>query len=223
MLQRWANLLFLHWMVDPEVIQPTLPRGLSVDTFKGMAWIGIVPFCMRRVRPTSLPFLATDFLELNLRTYVRDHKENPGVWFYSLDANHPLAVITARLFFALPYLHAKIQVEVRNEETRYFCQRRGSAKVLQYQFRPTDGLREAKFGSLEFFLIERYRLFASRRDQLFTGRVYHSPYPLRRAVVSNLDKDPFVLDSLPPPPGSPASILYSPGVDVMVYPIEKVH
>jgi uncharacterized protein len=223
MFQRWVDLLFLHWMVASEMIQQTLPRGLSVDTYKGIAWIGIVVFCMRHVRPTILPFLVSNFQELNLRTYVRDDKENPGVWFYSLDANHPLAVMMARLFFALPYLHAKMQVEVRDEEIGYLCQRRGSSKILQYQFRPSDDLGEAKFGSLEFFLIERYRLFAFRRSQLFTGRVYHSPYQLKGAVLSNIDKDLFALDSLQPPPGPPDSILYSPGVDVTVYPIERVH
>ena len=223
LFQQWVNLLFLHWMIAPEIIQPTLSRGLTVDTYQGMAWVGIVPFCMRRVRPTILPLLASDFAELNLRTYVRDYNGTPGIWFYSLDANHPLAVMMARRFFALPYTDAKMRVEVRDEDIRYFCQRRGSSKILRYQFRPSDDLGEAKFGSLEFFLIERYRLFASRRSQLFTGRVYHSPYQLRRAVVSNIDKDLFALDGLQPPTAPPDSILFSPGVDVTVYPIERIH
>ena len=223
MLQRWVDLLFLHWMIAPEIIQQTLPRGLSVDTYQGMAWVGIVPFCMRRVRPTILPFLASDFVELNFRTYVRDYNGTPGIWFYSLDANHSLAVIMARGFFALPYTHAKMQVKVRGEEITYFCQRRGFPQILRYQFLRSDDLGEAKFGSLEFFLVERYRLFASRRKQLFTGRVYHSPYQLRRAVVSNIDKDLFALDGFQPPPGPPDSILYSPRVDVTVYPIKRAH
>jgi uncharacterized protein len=158
-----------------------------------------------------------------LRTYVRDCNKNPGVWFYSLNANHPLAVMMARLFFALPYLHARMQMDVRDEEIRYLFQRRGSSKVLEYQFRLSDDLWEAKFGSLEFFLIERYRLFASRRNQLLTGRVYHSPYQLRRAVVSKADKHLFALDGLQPPSGPPDSIVFSPGVEVTVYPIKRAH
>jgi uncharacterized protein YqjF (DUF2071 family) len=163
-------------MCDPEMVQQTLPPGLAVDTYEGMAWIGIVPFCMRRIRPTVLPFLSCEFLELNLRTYVRDRNGNSGVWFYSLDANHALAVWTARLFFGLPYRHAKMQVEGLNDQIRYSCQRRGSATVLEYQLRPSENIGEAKLGSLEFFLVERYRLFAFRRARLLTGRVYHSPY-----------------------------------------------
>jgi uncharacterized protein len=33
MRQRWSNLLFLHWPVDPKVLRPHLPAGLEVDLF----------------------------------------------------------------------------------------------------------------------------------------------------------------------------------------------
>src|SRR5580704_8328323 len=72
MFQRWLHLLFLHWAVDPEMLQRTLPQGLLVDTYEGRAWLGIVPFYMRHVRPVRLPLLSSNFLELNLRTYVKD-------------------------------------------------------------------------------------------------------------------------------------------------------
>ena len=55
MHQRWENLLFLHWSITPELIQRTLPPGLHADTFAGDAWLGIVPFAMRAVRPAGLP------------------------------------------------------------------------------------------------------------------------------------------------------------------------
>jgi len=223
MFQRWLDLLFLHWMIDPERVQRTLPRGLSVDTYKGMAWIGIVPFCMTGVRPVMLPVVSSHFLELNLRTYVIDRHGSPGVWFYSLDANHPFAVWMARLFFGLPYQHSKMNVERRNEGIRYSAQRSGSPSVQEYRFRPSDDLGEAQIGSLEFFLIERYRLFAVRRAQLVTGRVYHSPYKLEKAVASRFDKSLFELDGLQPPPGPPDSVLYSAQVDVTVYPVEAVY
>src|SRR5215469_3530606 len=218
----WLHLLFLHWTIDPRIVQQALPAGLLVDTYEGTAWIGIVPFCMRRVRAVALPSLSANFLELNLRTYVKDHHGAPGVWFYSLDANQPIAVWMARLFFALPYWQAKMHMGALNEEITYSSQRRGFSTSLEYQFRPSDNLGEAKIGSLEFFLVERYRLFAVRGRQLLTGRVYHSPYQLRQAVVSNLDKRLFQLDGLEPPAGPPRSALYSAGVDVTVYPMEAV-
>jgi uncharacterized protein len=222
MAQRWENLLFLHWPFDPMTVQRTLPDGLSVDTYQDRAWIGVVPFRMRNVRPFALPFLSSNFLELNLRTYVRDSHGVPGVWFYSLDANSPMAVWTARLFFGLPYQHAEMHVERGNEEIRYSSRRRGSARVQEYRFRPSDEVGEAKPGSLEFFLIERYRLFSVRGGRILTGRVYHSPYQLREATVTRFDSCLFELDGLEPPAEPPDSVLYAARVDVTIYPVAEL-
>lgn len=222
MAQRWEHLLFLHWPFDPITVQRTLPDGLSVDTYQDRAWIGIVPFRMRNVRPVALPFLSSNFLELNLRTYVRDSRGVPGVWFYSLDANNPMAVWTARLFFGLPYRHAEMHVASGNEEIRYSSRRSGSAIVQEYRFRPSDELGEAKPGSLEFFLIERYRLFSVRGGQILTGRVYHSPYQLREASVPRFDNYVFELNGLESPAEPPDSVLYAARVDVTIYPVAEV-
>ena len=105
MKQAWRNLAFLHWRMPVDVVQRTLPPGLTVDTFDGAAYIGLVPFYMRRIRPRFLPPVPglSWFLEVNVRTYVIDHNGVPGVWFYSLDANQWFAVKIARRFFKLPY------------------------------------------------------------------------------------------------------------------------
>ena len=94
MRQRWSGLLFLHWPVEISLIQKRLPPGLHVDTFDGQAWLGVVPFFMQRVRPIGLPPVPwlSWFLELNVRTYVHDDAGNPGVWFFSLDCDQPVAV-----------------------------------------------------------------------------------------------------------------------------------
>ena len=74
MYQRWCDLLFLHWPVDPAIIQATLPPGLSADVHHGQAYLGVVPFYMHGLRPRYCPPCPgiSYFPELNLRTYVRD-------------------------------------------------------------------------------------------------------------------------------------------------------
>ncbi len=145
MFQRWLHLLFLHWPVEPQTIQSTLPLGLQVDTFAGKGWIGIVPFFMRGVRPVGLPPVVglSNFLELNLRTYVRDRDARPGIWFYSLDASQPLAVWIARLCFALPYEHATMRANIDGGEIAYSSVRTGSVEALHYRYRPSLDLEEA--------------------------------------------------------------------------------
>lgn len=221
MFQRWLHLLFLHWPISPDLVQLTLPEGLQVDTFDGHAWLGIVPFFMRSVRPAgfiSVPGIS-NFLELNLRTYVRDVFGRPGIWFYSLDANQMLAVCLARAAFGLPYKFADMRATVSDGEIDYWSHRFGSGSSLHYRYRPTEKLGEAKFGSLEFFLIERYRLFAWRGNKLFTGRVHHSPYQLRKAAVTEADPKLFAMNGFATPAERPAHMVYSERVDVSIYPL----
>src|SRR2546425_10260967 len=105
MFQRWADLLFLHWIVPADQITPLLPPVLTLDTFEGHAYIGLVPFTMTGVRPVWAPPVAplSDFHETNVRTYVHLKGRDPGVWFFSLDAANTIAVRIARAVCKLPY------------------------------------------------------------------------------------------------------------------------
>lgn len=229
MYQKWRELLFLHWAYNPADIQRTLPPGLYVDTFAGKAYVGLVPFFMRDIRPRFCPIMPgiSNFLEVNLRTYVYDERGVAGVWFYSLDANQWLAVQLARTFFKLPYFYAKMQAQISQAgQVSYTTWRRGTAAALTSQFRyqAQGSLHSVEPDSLEFFLIERYVLFAyaERQHHLSTGQVYHTPYPICEAEVPLWDANLFTLAGLTLPDRVPDHILMSPGVDVEVFALEKV-
>lgn len=51
----WRDLLFMHWPVGVEDLRPLVPPALSIDTFEGSAWLGVVPFDMTGVRPHFVP------------------------------------------------------------------------------------------------------------------------------------------------------------------------
>ena len=50
MVQMWRDLGFLHWPVDAEAVGRVLPPGLEVDTYDGLAYVGIVPFTIPTTR-----------------------------------------------------------------------------------------------------------------------------------------------------------------------------
>lgn len=227
MYQKWRELLFLHWTMDPEVIQATLPPGLEVETFEGRAWIGVVPFLMRSIRPRFLPALpyVSNFLEANVRTYVRDQQGRSGVWFYSLDCDRGLAVATARRFFSLPYFQASMQAKRAAEGLLdYRVQRRGKSSESRFLYGGEGETRQATEGSLEHFLAERYRLFAWRPgpQRLLTGEVEHAPYPLQSARLEDADARLIDWAGFPAPSGPAEHALFSPGVDVRVRGVESV-
>jgi uncharacterized protein YqjF (DUF2071 family) len=229
MHQRWEDLLFLHWSYDPLAIQSTLPSGLAVDTFEGKAFVGIVPFFMRDVRPSFCPRLPgiSDFLELNVRTYVYDRHGVPGVWFYSLDANQRLAVRAARQFFCLPYFDSKMKADKNptTAEIRYLSHRRGTKDHLSscFQYGPTGAARLASPGTLEFFLVERYVLFAKsiRHAAPWSARVHHHPYPLLDVEVTEWDDAMFEVNGLKRPGGNVDHAVMSPGVTVDVFGLQR--
>lgn len=223
MRQRWEHLLFLHWTVDREVIQRLLPPGLFCDTFAGTGWLGIVPFAMRDVRPAGLPAVGplSNFLELNVRTYVHDEHGVPGVWFFSLDCDQPLAVWIARTFFRLPYRRAAMQAAF-GAENDYRCTRRGAADEARYTWKPRGEPAAAAAGTLEFFLLERYFLYAAGGGRLFRGQVSHEPYASRPADVSRLSLVPAAqagFDALSP---APQHVCHAAGVDVSILGLEKL-
>ena len=229
MYERWENLLFLHWEYDPQAIQQTLPNGLYVDTFDGKAYLGIVPFWMRDVRPRLFPtaLRMSGFEELNVRTYVYDGTGTPGVWFYSLDANHYLAGKLARLFFNLPYFHASMTTEFSpdNAEISLSSYRPGTDPRFksQFRYRAISQPSLAVPGTLEFFLIERYVLFAySRRQKLYAGRVWHNPYELADVEINNLDENVLSLDGFRKLSSDAYHKIMSPGVDVDIFGLEAL-
>ncbi len=232
MVQSWQELLFIHWSIDPEEIQRTLPPQLTVDTYQGRAWLGIVPFYMRGIRPVYLPPVPgiSNFLEVNVRTYVHLADGTPGVWFYSLDANQWLAVRVARRFFHLPYFDAQMEApKLPLQETQpitYRSQRRDTPADLSttFTFRAGTERGPAQPGTFEFFLIERYLLFAydAKRQQLFQGQVYHTPYELCDVEVTEYDDHllqlaGFNLDSRPA-----EHKIMSHGVTVDVFPVQRI-
>ena len=225
MFQEWRELLFLHWEYPVAEIQATLPKDLLVDTFAGKAYLGIVPFFMCNVRPPFLPTVRriSNFMELNVRTYVHDAAGVPGVWFYSLDANQPLAVKIARRFFHLPYEHAAMEsTRTKSGALRFCSTRAGSAATTVFEYAPGGELSAAAPGSLEFFLIERYRLYANANGRLSRGAVFHEPYPLCAAELTAWDDRLLELDGFVPASRPPDHVIMSPGVEVTAFPLERV-
>ncbi|HLZ20504.1 MAG TPA: DUF2071 domain-containing protein [Ktedonobacterales bacterium] len=194
MSQRWHNLLFAHWPLPPEVLRPLVPATLPLDTFEDQAWVGVVPFRMRGVRPRLLPPLPwlSSFPELNVRTYVT-LDEKPGVYFFSLDASNPIAVALARAFFHLPYFRAAMGCVRDRDAIVYTSQRTPQtgerAAALRATYRPTGPVFRAAPGTLDHWLTERYCYYApTASGHIYRCEITHAPWPLQPAelaIVSN--------------------------------------
>jgi uncharacterized protein YqjF (DUF2071 family) len=225
MRQWWGKLLFMHWPIDAELLRPLIPRRLHIDTFDGKAWIGIVPFTMWGVRPSFTPPIPgfSSLHELNVRTYV--HFDGmPGVWFFSLDANHATAVWTARNFFNLPYFNARMSLNQRSE-TIIYSSTRTHKNAQPADFKTTwhigERLEPSAPESLTFFLTERYCLYAARRENLYRLKIFHPVWPLRTATLSDFSSTMIEAQGLPTPAGEPL-LHYAEELKVDIWPLVKL-
>jgi uncharacterized protein YqjF (DUF2071 family) len=177
---------------------------------------------MERVRPAWLPPVpwVSWFLELNVRTYVYDASGRPGVWLYSLDCHRSLAVAIARRYFHLPYYRAGMAASLREGEIYYECQRRDeTAGGCRDAWTPGEKSAPVAPRSLEFFLVERYLLFAADLPgRLYSGRVHHAPYCVNSPRVSEFSTEPARLAGFRLE-GEPVSVLAALPVDVCIFPL----
>ena len=249
MHQNWGKLLFKHWPIEAEILRPLIPAPLTIDTFDGQAWIGVVPFTMWGIRASFLPPIpgTSAFHELNVRTYVHFNGE-PGVWFFSLDAANRLAVWGARTFYHLPYFNAEMALQQEDDAIKYssartddetyagFFERNGkgfSADFRSEQFRDLPRaklnlrwriggpLAASKPGSIEFFLTERYCLYAYHRGKLGRSRIWHKPWPLCAATVESCESTMLESLGIAQPSGDPL-LHYAESIAVDIWPLKKV-
>lgn len=203
----WRHLLFAHWKIDSALLRPLIPGRLTIETFDGAAWIGVIPFTMEGVRAAWAPPIPgiADFHELNVRTYVTDG-EMSGVWFFSLDAASRVAVRAARATYALPYYDARMSLERDYREIRYSSHRihRGAPDAaLEAKWEVGERLPLAEPGSIAHFLTERYCLYSARGERIHRAEIHHDPWPLHESALTQWDSSMVAALGLPEPQGDP--------------------
>lgn len=216
MRMRWSSISFLHWAYDVDVVQAMLPAGLTVEPYDGAAWVGLVPFQMMvaPARGPELPWLS-HFPETNVRTYVRADNGTTGIWFLSLDASRLPAVVAARSTWGLPYFWSSLRVRRNGESVSYECARKAPTPRARSLVEVHVGSDISIATAFDDYLTARFVLLARYARRLFSTRVEHPPWPLRRASVTRLGDGLVRAAGLPAPDTEPV-VHFSEGVDVRV-------
>jgi uncharacterized protein len=219
MLQRWRWLTFLHWRYEPAQIRRLLPRDVTLDTFDGAAWIGLTPFLLTSLRPPRAPALPwlSHFPETNVRTYVRGPDGEPGVWFFTLEADRLAAVAGARALYHLPYRWADMRVIRSDRIIEYESCRKWPSLPARTSIAIHSG-DPLSPGDFDNFLTARYRLYTIWGKRLAFAQIDHPPWPLHTARVLRLDQNLVERSGVPPPRGNPV-VHYSPDLFVRIGPI----
>jgi len=183
--QNWANLTFMHWEVEPDILKQHLPEDLEVDLFDGKAYVGTIPFNMEKVRPRNMPSISfiSNFPEFNIRTYVTKNGKS-GVFFLTLDAQSHITCIYAPFAYGLPYNYAKCSLEINDKGGSVWESKRIKDGIgLKGESIANGPILKAKKGSLEEFLFERYCLYVSHKGKTCRVYTFHEPWEYREAEV----------------------------------------
>jgi uncharacterized protein len=226
MHQNWGKLLFTHWRIDESLLRPLVPSELQIDTYGDNAWIAVTPFTMWDIRffPPYVPPVPgfNSMHELNVRTYVH-YNGVPGVWFFSLDCNSAAAVFGARTLFHLPYHEAEIELEQNGNVIDYDLTRDEDPPAeFHASWSIGENLPVSQAGSREFFLTERYLLYTKHEDELYRARIYHQPWQLQKAELTQLETEMIQALGIPQPAGEPL-VHYAEEVNVDIWMLESVY
>lgn len=177
--QRWLNLSFLHWAVEPASIAHLYPPDTEPDTFEGAGFVGVVAFEMS---------LYGRFLETNVRLYSVDVTGRRGVVFLSLDTNRLPMVAAGRGLFGVPYRWARMGHRSNGDRHVYTSALRwpGVTASSRLEVRVGESLT---CGPLEHYLTARWGAHTVRLGRTWYVPNEHPVWALRRAEVIDFIDD----------------------------------
>ena len=139
-----------NYAVEPQMLQPYLPKGVELDLYEGEAYVSLVGFMFKQSRIFNIPIpLMGTFEEINLRFYIKRKTAEGyrrGVVFINETVPYkPVAWLANKLYkehyIAIPTNHNI----VIGEDTRNHMKVKASTSQ-----------REMDRGSLEEFIFEHY-------------------------------------------------------------------
>lgn len=210
--QRWSDLTFVHWPVDPDAIAHLYPPGTRPDVIDGKTYVGLVPFAMSEVSfglPRPIPYFGR-FLETNVRLYSTDDDGRHGVLFRSLETSRLAVVPATRTALGVPYIWAKMRLTRVDGCLSYRSVRRLPGRGLRCNVTVEVGA-PIEPTPLEIWLTARWGAHTRKAARTWWVPNEHVPFPLRSANVLALEDDLITAAGVTPT-DERLRALYSPGV-----------
>jgi uncharacterized protein YqjF (DUF2071 family) len=185
----------LNFAIDPSVLQPLVPIGTELDSFRGVTYVSVVGFRFLDTRVFGVGFpLHRDFEEVNLRFYVRRRSAEDwrrGVVFVRELVPRRAIAFVARIFYGEPYsalpMRHSIDLSSSQIRTEYAWLRSGRWESLHVT--GTGEPQSIESGSEEEFITEHYWGYTARTVGCSEYQVEHPRWRVWRGIEAGLDAD----------------------------------
>ena len=213
--QEWNDALFMHWQIDPNAIQPLLPKGLKVDTINNKTWISIVAFDMNNIGIRNIPKMPhiSDFHEINIRVYITCNNK-PSVYFLSMEGSKKSSCTVLKAVSKFPYHYSKMK---RNAFS-YTSENINRGESFYTEYRLGDFLNTKD--DIDYWLTERYAVFQDHKKAIIEYDVHHLEWPIQQITIKKLEVNYPRFSHLIN--NAPDRVHYSKGVQVITWDKKKL-
>ena len=177
----WENIIMANYEIEPELLIPFLPNGVSLDLFNGKAYVSLVGFMFKNTKlfNVPIPFFGS-FEEINLRFYVVRKEGNDlkrGVVFINETIPYQLVAWIANKLYkehytVVPTKH-QLNSTIKSNQIKFewLLQKKWNSIAVDFDSK-TESM---KTGSLEKFIYEHYYGFTKIND--FKTEQYQLKHP----------------------------------------------
>lgn len=194
---QWRDLIMVNYRVDPDLLQPWVPRGTSLDLWAGDALISLVAFKLldTRVMGLNLPGYR-NFEEVNLRFYVRreaDGDQKRGVvfireWVPKRMISWVANTVYNEHYATIPMRHSGRYASDRTDRISYEFKVCGKWNSVAVQ--TTGAATIPQEDSQLSFIAEHYWGYSQQRDgSTMENQVEHPPWEVDTLIASGLQCD----------------------------------
>ena len=228
----WKNLIFANYRIDPDILKSYLPHKTEIDFFDGHTYVSLVgfQFYKTRILGMGIPF-HTNFLEVNLRFYVRYKDANNwkrGTVFISEIVPRSAITFVANTIYHEQYRTMKMTHHLYEKEGMVYA---GYQWQQQKNWNSIDIAAHAATvpinkDSLEEFITEHYWGYSKQQNKVtFEYEVAHPRwliYPIQTYNIhvefeSLYGKSFAFLQDL-----TPSSVLFAEGSEISVFKKKKL-
>ena len=192
---RWENLIMANYEVDPALLKPYLPKGVSLDYYKYKTYVSLVGFMFKKTSLFGIPIpFFGSFEEINLRFYVRKvegKKIKRGVVFINETVPHKIVALLANKLYKEHYISipTKNAIKITEDKSIQYGWKI-SGKWNSINIHATLEQNKIEPASMEEYIFERYFGYTKlSNDSTQEYQIHHPKWVTNKIVHSEINCD----------------------------------